>query len=316
MDLIKEILRAERRISKYLEPTPLQLSPSLSEIADCNVYLKLENLQPTGSFKVRGALNKLLTLSAEERERGIIAASSGNHGAAVAFGLRTLGMHGTIFVPENASPVKVEAIKEYGAEVRHHATDVAITEAYARSYAADNGQTYISPYNDLQVIGGQGTIATELARQLDKADAIFVAVGGGGMISGVACYAKSVYDDVQVIGCLPQNSPVMAESVSAGHIVEMESLSSLSDGTAGGIERGSITFELCQQFVDEFVLPSEDEIAAAMRVFMQTNKMVIEGAAALPVAGLLKMKDRFRGKYVVVVIGGANVTLEIIKSIL
>ena len=316
VDVIKEVLQAERRIRRRIRETPLEYSYHLSEVASCNVYLKLENLQPTGSFKVRGALNKLLALTQEQRDRGVVTASSGNHGAAVAWVLSTLDAHGVVFVPEDASPTKVEAIQRFGAEVRRHALDVAITEEFARSYAETNRLEYISPYNDLHVIGGQGTIAVELARQLDQADALFVSVGGGGLISGVASYAKSAYDDVKVFGCLPQNSAVMAASVKAGRILKMESLPTLSDGTAGGIESGAITFDLCRKLVDDFILVSEEEIADAMRLFMASHHMMIEGAAGVAIASFLKTKEQFRDKNVVIVICGANISMDTLKTIL
>ena len=275
------MVRAEHRIRPHIEETPLEHSPHLSDLGGCHVFVKLENLQRTGSFKVRGAMNKLLALTPTQRKRGVVAASSGNHGIAVAFGASALGTHGTVFVPENASRTKLEAIEGFGAEVRRHGTDVAVTEVHARSYAESKGLAYIPPYNDPLVIAGQGTIAVELARQLERVDAIFVSVGGGGLISGIAGYAKAVFGDIEVLACQPENSPVMAESVKTGNIVDMESLPTLSDGTTGGIEPGSITFDLCRRFVDRYVLVSESEIAAAMRVFMEAHHMLVEGAAAL-----------------------------------
>lgn len=247
MDVALEVVRAEHRIRQHIGETPLEHSPHLSDLGGCNVYVKLENLQRTGSFKIRGAMNKLLALSPTQRKLGVVAASSGNHGIAVAFGASALGTHATVFVPENASPTKLEAIERFGAEVHRHGTDVEVTEVHARSYAESNGHAYIPPYNDPLVIAGQGTIAVELSRQLDRVDAIFVSVGGGGLISGIAGYAKTVFGDVEVLACQPENSAVMAESVKTGDIVDMESLPTLSDGTTGGIEPGSITFELCRR---------------------------------------------------------------------
>jgi len=183
-DVKTEVLQAEDRIRAYIRTTPLDYSLALSQSTGCNVFLKLENLQHTGSFKVRGALSKLLSLTPEERSHGVVTASSGNHGAAIAFGLSQLKLPGIVFVPEAASPTKVEAIRRLGAEVRFHGSDSGITESYARIYAGQHDQVYVSPYNDLQVIGGQGTIALELTQQLESIDAVFVSVGGGGLISG------------------------------------------------------------------------------------------------------------------------------------
>lgn len=316
MDIKTEVLQAEQRIRSHVRETPLDYSLSLSQITSTQTFLKLENLQYTGSFKVRGAMNKLLSLTPQQRARGVVTASSGNHGAAVANGISQLNVPGTIFVPEDASSTKVEAIRRFGADIRFHGSDCAITENYAWTYAQQNGMVYISPYNDLQVIGGQGTIAVELARQLERVDAIFVSVGGGGMISGIAGYLKSVFDGVKVIGCSPENSPVMAKSVKANRIVEMASQPTLSDGTAGGIEPGAITFDLCRTFVDDYVLVSEAEIKEAMRLFIEMHHQLIEGAAGVAIASYLKTKERFQNQNVVIVICGANISLETLKTIL
>ncbi|MBE7551950.1 MAG: threonine/serine dehydratase [Anaerolineales bacterium] len=316
INLETEATQAEQRIRPFIHETPLEPALALSQRGQSHVYLKLENLQPTGSFKLRGAMNKLLTLTPEQHAQGIVTASSGNHGAAVAYGLSRLGLQGKIFVPENASPVKVEMIRRFGAEVHPYGDDSGLTELYARDYAGQYGRVYISPYNDEQIIAGQGTIGVELARQLDPIDAVFVTIGGGGLISGIAGYLKAARPGIKVIGCLPENSPVMAESVKAGRIIEIESLPTLSDGSAGGIEPGAITFELCQKWVDDYVLVSEEEIKAAMRLVIETQHMLIEGAAGVAVAAYLKTAEQFRAQNVVIVICGANISLETLKSIL
>jgi threonine dehydratase len=316
MNLHAEAIQAEQRIRPYIRETLLEPALALSQRGQSHVYLKLENLQPTGSFKLRGAMNKLLSLSPEQRAQGIVTASSGNHGAAVAYGLSRLGLQGQIFVPVNASPVKVEMIRRFGGEVHPYGGDSGLTELYARDYASQHRRVYISPYNDEQIIAGQGTIGVELARQLDPIDAVFVTVGGGGMISGIAGYLKATSPGIKAIGCLPENSPVMAASVKAGRIIEMESLPTLSDGSAGGIEPGAITFELCQKWVDGYVLVSEEEIKAAMRLVIESQHMLIEGAAGVAVAAYLKTAERFRAQNVVIVICGSNISLETLKSIL
>jgi threonine dehydratase len=272
-----------------------------------NVYFKLENLQHTGSFKLRGAMNKLLSLTDEEKRRGVVTASTGNHGAAFAFGLSKVGGSGVVFVPENASPTKVEAIERLGAEVRHIGNDCAETEAQAR---------LLPPYNDVKVIGGQGTIAVELAKQLDQIDAVFVALGAGGMISGIAGFLKSKNPDAQIIGCSPQNSQVMIQSVRAGKVLDLPSLPTISDGTAGGIEPGSITLDLCREFVDDYITVTEEEIKESLREFMQTQHMLIEGSAAVAVAAFKKQADSFAGLNVVVIICGGNISLETLKTII
>ena len=274
------------------------------------------HLQPTGSFKVRGALNKLLALSPEQRERGVVAASTGNHGAAVAWCLTRLHAPGLIFVPENADPSKVQAIERLGAEVRYHGSDCAETEVHARGYAGEQGMTYISPYNDPQVIGGQGTTGVELARQLERIEAVLVSLGGGGLISGIAGYLKSVHPRVRIIGCSPENSMVMIESVRAGRILDLPSKPTLSDGTAGGIEAGAITFELCSTLVDDYVTVTEEEIRVALREYLAARHLLIEGAAAVAIAAYRKLQAQFTEGNVVIVICGANIGLESLKSVL
>lgn len=315
-DIKQEVLLAAQRIRPYIRETPLEYSHHFSRLSGSNVFLKLENLQLTGSFKLRGATNKLLSLTPEQRERGVVAASTGNHGAALAFGMNKLAMRGIVFVPENASPTKVEAIRALGAEVRVHGKDSALTESFARRFAEENGLTYVSPYNDPAIIAGQGTIAEEISRQIDHLDAIFVSLGGGGMISGIAGFLKSIHASVRVIGCSPENSPVMIESIKANRIIEMESLPTLSDGTAGGIEPDAITFDLCRRLVDEYVEVSEDEIKAAMLLFLETQHQLIEGAGGVAIAAFLKRQEFFRGKNIVIVICGGNLSMETLRAIL
>lgn len=315
IDVKAAVLQAEQQIRPYIRETLLEYSDAFSQISHSQVFLKLENLQLTGSFKIRGAINKLLSLTPEQRAQGIVAASSGNHGVAVAYGLKKFGIPGEIFVPETVASTKLEAIQRLGVTVRKYGDDAGLTESYARSYAAQNGKSYVAPYNDLQVLGGQGTIAVELVRQLNQIDAVFVPVGGGGLISGIAGYLKAVYPQVSIIGCSPQNSPVMAESVKAKRIVEMASQPTLSDGTAGGVEAGAITFELCQSWVDEFVLVSEAEICQAMRLFLETQHQLLEGAAGAAIAGFLKHRG-FQNRNVAIIVCGANISLTTLKSIL
>jgi threonine dehydratase len=316
LDVYGEVVLAERRIRPYIRETPLDYSLHLSDTTAAEVFLKLENLQYTGSFKLRGAMNKLLSLTPQQQARGVVTASSGNHGAGVAFGLHTLQISGLVFVPEDASTSKVAMIRRYGVEVRTYGADSVITEAYARSYAEHNDLIYISPYNDPAIIGGQGTIAAEIDRQLTSVDAVFVAVGGGGLISGIAGYLKDRHSAITVIGCSPERAPPMVESVKAGRIVELPTQPTLSDGTAGGIEPGAITFDLCRKLVDSFVLVSEDEIAAAMRLLMETQHVLVEGAAGVALAGYLKLHEHFRGRRVVIVLCGANISLATLKTIL
>ena len=316
MDIAKEVIAAEKRIRPYIRETILEYSQYYSRLAEANVHFKLENMQHTGSFKLRGAMNKMLSLTRVERERGAVTASTGNHGAAMAYGLGKLDATGIVFVPQNASPGKVQAIERMGAEVHYFGDDTADTEAQARKFAEKNGLTYMPPYNDLQVIGGQGTIAIELVKELNKMDTVFVALGGGGLISGIAGYLKSIHPGVDIIGCSPHNSQVMIRSVATGKILDLPSLPTISDGTAGGIEPGAVTFDLCRDLVDDYETVTEEEIKESLREFLQTQHMLIEGAAAVAVAAMVKRRDRLAGKNVVVIICGANISLETLKTVL
>lgn len=315
--MIEEVLQAQDRISGLVRETDLRCSPHLSAKSGGEVYLKLENLQHTGSFKVRGAFNKLLTLSEKQQRSGIVAASSGNHGAAVAFAADQLGVDCEIFVPEGASKTKTAAIHERGATVHFFGDDASVSEVHARQYAADKEQAYISPYNDAEVIRGQGTIAAEVSQAIGAPDAIFVPVGGGGMISGIAGYLKGPPESpTQVVGCQPLNSPVMARSVEVGRILDMRSAPTLSDGTAGGLEPEAITFDLCRKYVDEWSLVTEEEIANAMKSAMQNDHVLVEGAAGVSLAAFEQSKERFREQQVVIVVCGANIDLSTLKRIL
>jgi threonine dehydratase len=227
-----------------------------------------------------------------------------------------VGCRGIIFVPENCSPAKVANIRSYGAEIRTHATDSGITEVFARRYAAEHGMVYVSPYNDPVIVAGQGTIGLELARQVPDIDAVFVALGGGGLISGIGGYLKTLRPGVEVVACSPENSAVMHHSVRAGRILAMESKPTLSDGTAGAVEEGAITLDTCRRYVDRYVLVSEEEIAEAMRLVIDRHHTLIEGAAGVAAAGYLKEARRFRGKTAVIVLCGANIARDRLRDIL
>lgn len=307
---------ASERISPYIRRTILDPSAYYSQRTGADVYFKCENLQYTGSFKARGALSKILSLSPDERAMGIVTASTGNHGAACAYAMQQVGASGIVFVPETAMETKLDAIRRLGAEIRTFGQDSVETEEYARTFADANGMTYVPPYNDPYVVGGQGTIARELLEQLPDLDAVFVAVGGGGLIGGIAAYLKAKKPEVQVFGCSPENSQVMAQSVEAGELLDLPSLPTLSDGTAGGVEAGSITFPLCRDNVDRYVSVTEDEIAASLRDFMGAHHMLIEGSAAVPIAAFLKVAVQLRESRIAIVLCGANISLETLKEIL
>ncbi len=298
--------KASDALSSYLTYTPCHLSTRLSELTGTQSYLKLENLQPTGAFKVRGALTKLLRLSDEERAKGIVTASTGNHGAAVAYGLKQLGATATVFVPSDADPNKVEKIQKLGAEIRYVEGDPVKSELAARRHAEENQSTYLAPYNDIDVISGQGTIAVELLKQLESLDYVFIALGGGGLTSGISTYLKQHSPHTQIVACSPDNSKVMYESVKAGTLLDLPSEATLSDATAGGIEAGSITFPLCQANIDSFVNVSEEEIAQNIIDCLIHEKLVVEGAAAVATAGFLayakEHAETLKGKTTAIII--------------
>ena len=305
--LTSEVLCAEKRIRSRILETPLQLAGSLSEEYGCGVFLKLENEQVTGSFKARGALNRILSCTDKQRSRGVITASTGNHGLAVSWALSALGIEGSIYLPETTTDYKVDRLSEYDVELVFHGYDGVEAEREARRVAELDDRPYVSPYNDEAVVAGQGTAGVELLRQKESLDAVFASVGGGGLISGVAAYLKSQIPGVMVVGCSPEASPVMHRSVEAGRLMELPILPTLSDGTAGGIEAGAVTFALCCAHVDEWVLVGEDAIARSMRRIHDDEGIMIEGSAGVAVAALEAHMGRFIGKNVAVIICGGNV---------
>ena len=316
MNLQQEIINAADRIHPHIRETYFDRSFSFSELLNGNVWFKLENNQVTGSFKARGALNKLLSLTDTEKNMGVVSASTGNHGAAVAYAAGELNIKCTIYVPNDASPAKLSNMKNFGARVETFGNDCVEAEKRARDVSVSTGETYVSPYNDRYVIAGQGTLGFEIASQCDHLDTIIVSVGGGGLIGGTASYLRSIWPDIKVIGCSPENSAVMIHSINAGKVLDMESKPTLSDGTAGGVEMDSITFPICRDMIDESILVTEDEIKEAMVMYMKHEHQLIEGAAGTAVAALIKKKEDLKGKNVGVVICGGNISLDIIRSIL
>lgn len=305
-------LAADTRVRDHVRLTPVESSQILGE----NVFLKYENLQRTGSFKVRGAFNRLLVMPESDRLRGVVAASTGNHGQAVACAARELATTATIFAPLHAEPSKLRAIETLGSTIIKDGDDCVFAEASARAYAIEHDLMYVSPYNDPEVVAGQATIGVELDRQLEEIDAIFIALGGGGLLGGVGGFLKSHRADIEVVACSPANSCVMHDSLEAGRILEQPSTPTLSDGTAGGVEAGAITFELCQEVVDHRVLIEESEIAEAMRMLIIDHHTMVEGAAGVALAGYLALRDRYRGKRSVVVLCGANASHEVLRKVL
>lgn len=303
-----DIADAERRIRPYILETALLHSQLLSELTGADVYLKLENRQHTSSFKARGAMHKILSLTEEQKEKGIITASTGNHGLGTARALQIIGLKGKIYIPENASPAKVVALKQYPVELITYGRDSLETELYAKEKAKEGGATWISPYNDPDVISGQGTIGVELTKQLHEIRAVYVTVGGGGLISGIATWFAEHSPATEIIGCLPENSPEMKLSIEAGHIVHLaEAKPTLSDGSAGGMEEGSITFPICQKLVKRLILVSEEEIGQAIKEVYHSHGERIEGSGGVAVAAMMKDAGRFQGDKIIAIICGGNI---------
>ncbi|SHE38794.1 L-threonine ammonia-lyase [Fodinibius roseus] len=316
MNLFKEITQARGRIKHDLLCTPLLYSHWLSDACEGEVYLKMESEQVTGSFKARGSLNKLKWLQEQQREGLPVTASTGNHGLGFARACELLGIQGKVFLPHNVVSSKVDAIKNYAVDIVFHGNGPFATETYVRETARENGWIYVSPYNDRQVVAGQGTIGAEILEQLPGPDNILATVGGGGLMSGIGTYMREYAPGTSLYGCQPENSPEMSVSVRAGEYRETASKETISDGSAGGFEADSITFDLCKKLVDDFILVSEEEIASAIRSVIKYHHKIIEGAAAVAVASLLKKRSQFKNQTTVVIVCGSNIPHEKLQKIL
>jgi threonine dehydratase len=301
----ESIEAAALRIQPYIRETPVEQS-------DNNVWLKCEQMQRSGSFKLRGALNSILSLSPDAIARGVVTASTGNHGRAVATALAAVGARGTVYLPHSAPAVKVRALRRFSnVELVFEGDEGGAAELAARSVAEREGRPYISPYNDATVIAGQGTLGLEFAAQCPSLDAVFVAVGGGGLISGIASAMRC-----QIVGCWPENSVAMYESMRAGAIVAPPERPTLSDATAGSVEPGAITLDLCRSLIDDCVLVSEAEIADAIRFMIAEHQMIVEGAAGVAVAAYRKTAARYAGRSVGIVLCGGNIGYDTLRTII
>ncbi len=303
---------AASRIKPYARETELRLSASLGALYGSSVFLKLENRQESGSFKLRGAANRLLSLSEKEKESGVISASTGNHALACAYMAAKLNIPLLVYVPEEIDPARRSLLRQQGVDIRECGRDCAITEAEARNEAAATGRVFLSPYNDPLVIAGQGTVGREMAWQQPQIDTVLVPVGGGGLISGVALYLKSRNPKLEIIGCQPEKSAVMAESFWAGRQLDLPSGPTLSEGTAGGLESDTITFDLCRQLVDDFILVPEEKIARAIVFLIEKEGLLAEGAAALPLAALMTAPKRFFRRKIALILSGCRLSASVL----
>lgn len=308
-----DILAARRRIAGIVQPTPLELSRPLSALIGAEVWLKLELAQVTGSFKLRGAANALRQLLPSAH---IGACSAGNHALGVAHAAAMTGHAVTLVVPATASPAKIAALRRYPVELILYGDDYAAAEAETLRLAATNGWQFVSPYNDLAVIAGQGTLAVEVWEELPTADTVIVAVGGGGLASGVGIWAKALDPRIRVIGVQAAASAAMAAALHAGKVVPVPDEPTLADGLAGGIDPATITLPILQQTLDEMVLVEEAAIARAMRWLLDEHHLIAEGSAAVPLAALLEGQiGDLRGRQIVVLICGRNVASATLQQI-
>jgi threonine dehydratase len=307
MKIALDVPGAYARIRPNVVRTPLEYSPEISRLTGVRVFLKWECDQATGSFKWRGALNKIRGLTAPEKMAGIIAASTGNHGLGVARAAALEGTTVTLYLPKTAAPAKIEKLRKTGVAIEFHGASCEQAEAAAREEAVNSGRVYVSPYNDPEVVAGQGTLGLEILEDCPEATAVFVPIGGGGLIAGIGTWIKSQNSDMRIVGVEPFASAFMRASLRAGRLVSIAEGRTLADAVAGGIEPGSITFPLCRDCVDEIVLTGEAGLKEALVLLYKLHGRVVEGAGALPLAALRKSKARFRGRTVVLVASGGNI---------
>lgn len=310
---IDNVYRASNALKGVARKTDVLYAPKLCPGVD--LYLKTENLQITGSFKVRGAYYKMTRLSEEEKQRGVIACSAGNHAQGVALAAQKNGIKAVICLPDGAPISKVEATKSYGAEVC--LVEGVYDDAYQKALQLrdEKGYTFLHPFNDEDVIAGQGTIALEIAEQLPDVDAVLVPIGGGGLISGIAYTIKTLNPHVKVIGVQAKGAPSMKNSIEHGEVEELPSVSTIADGIAVK-KPGDLTYEICSKYVDEVVTVSDDEISAAILALMEQHKLVTEGAGAVSVAAAMFNKVDLKGKKAVCVLSGGNIDVTILSRVI
>ena len=310
---IADVYQAAKQLDGVAKKTHLVESPYFSDLCGNNVYLKPENLQNTGSFKLRGAYNKISQLNEDERKRGVITASAGNHAQGVAFAARALNCKAVICMPATTPILKVEATRAYGAEVVLYGD--SFDDAYAKSLELQKkkGYVYIHPFNDQKVLAGQGTTALEIIDELKDVDAILVPIGGGGFASGVALATKAVNPNVKVIGVEPEGAPCMEKSFMEGHVTTLPAVDTVADGCAVKAP-GDLTYAFCKKYLDQIITVSEMEIMSALLSLIEKHKLIAEGAGALSLAALNKLP--FKGKKVAAIISGGNIDISTISALI
>lgn len=310
-----DFLAARANLQGVIHNTPLDYSKTFSDLSHNQIYMKLENLQKTGSFKIRGAFHKIATLTEAERQRGVIAASAGNHAQGVAYGANNAGIPCIIVMPEAAPLSKVEATARYGAQVILHGSNYDEAYAKALELQQERGMTFVHAFDDPAVIAGQGTIALEVLEQLPDIDVLVAPVGGGGLIAGIALAAKLAKPDITIVGVEAAGAACMKTSIDQGEIGTLETVATIADGIC--VRRpGDITYQLTQQYVDHIVTVEEEEIARAMLLAIERNKLVVEGAGATGLAAALYDKLPFRDKKTAVLLSGGNVDVNFLSRII
>ncbi|MGI6728134.1 MAG: threonine ammonia-lyase [Anaerovoracaceae bacterium] len=313
LDHMQNIQKAKENLRPVLKETPLLYSDFFSAEHGCNIYIKPENLQRTGSFKLRGAYNKIANLTEEELKHGIICSSAGNHAQGVAYSAGVKGIHSTIIMPNVTPLLKVEATKAYGSEVILHGDVYDEAYRYAMELSEKHGYTFVHPFDDYDVICGQGTIGMEIIEDLENVDEILVPIGGGGLISGIALAVKTLKPSVKVIGVVPTGAMSMKISVDEGWISRLATVKTVAEGVAVK-QPGDLTFAITQKYVDEIITVTEKDIMEAVLLIMEKHKLVAETAGAIPLAGVRKRAGS--GKNIVCLISGGNIDLVTISSII
>ena len=315
MEITLELIRdAYESLQGQVKHTPLNRSRTLSEMAGCDLYLKLENLQATGSFKIRGAFNKIRLLSDSERQRGVICASAGNHAQGVAFSAAMIGAESTVIMPAFAPPSKIQATRSYGAQVMLEGETYDDAYAAAVALSEKDGLTFVHAFDDPLIISGQGTLGLEILEDLPDPDVVIVPVGGGGLISGIGAALKHLKPDVEVVGVEADGADSMLLSLKAGKIIPVTSISTIADGIAVKTP-GKVTFPLVRKYVDRMVTVNDEETAHALYLLSERAKLVAEPAGVVALAAALSEKSGYPGKKVVAVISGGNVDLSMLTQI-
>ena len=313
---LQTIKDAQNRIKDVVVNTPFSHAPYLSEIAECNVYLKKENLQTTGAFKLRGAYNKIATLSSKQRECGVVAASAGNHAQGVAYSAAAFNIKAVIIMPESTPLTKIDGVKHFGAEVILAGTNYDEAYAYAKEYGEKNYLTFVHPFEDEEVMAGQGTIALEILEKCQELDAVLVPVGGGGLISGIASAIKAVNPNIKVIGVSAKGAPAFKNSFDLKKPIDSTSVRTIADGIAVR-DTSAVTLAHALECVDDMISVDDEEIASAILFLLEKQKLVVEGAGSVGVAALLHHKlDYLKNKNVAVVLSGGNMDVTLLSVII